>query len=34
MTRLLMLEGDGIGPELIAGTKSVLAAASTRFGLG
>jgi 3-isopropylmalate dehydrogenase len=34
MTRLLMLDGDGIGPELVAATKSVLVAADTCFDLG
>jgi 3-isopropylmalate dehydrogenase len=32
--RLLVLPGDGIGPEIAAATKAVLLAASDRFGLG
>ncbi len=31
---LLILEGDGIGPEIAAATRLVLNAADTRFGLG
>lgn len=31
---LLVLEGDGIGPEICAATRLVLQAADTRFGLG
>jgi len=34
MTRLLLLDGDGIGPELVAATKKVLWAADQRFDLG
>jgi isocitrate/isopropylmalate dehydrogenase len=34
MTRLLLLEGDGIGPEIVAATRRVLEAADARFGLG
>jgi isocitrate/isopropylmalate dehydrogenase len=34
MTHILMLDGDGIGPELVAATRSVLDAANTRFDLG
>ena len=34
MTRLLMLAGDGIGPEMMAATRLVLDAADTRFALG
>lgn len=34
MTTLLMLPGDGIGPEIVAATRAVLAAADTQFGLG
>ena len=33
MTRLLLLDGDGIGPELVAATKTVLQAADSRFQL-
>jgi 3-isopropylmalate dehydrogenase len=33
-TRLLVLEGDGIGPEITAATLDVLRAADARFGLG
>jgi isocitrate/isopropylmalate dehydrogenase len=32
--RLLVLEGDGIGPEICAATVTVLQAADARFGLG
>src|SRR5580693_4671578 len=32
-TRLLVLPGDGIGPEIVAATLDVLAAADRRFGL-
>jgi 3-isopropylmalate dehydrogenase len=32
--RLLVLEGDGIGPEICAATLAVLQAADARFGLG
>ena len=32
--RLLVLPGDGIGPEITAATTAVLNAASARFGLG
>lgn len=34
MTRLLVLPGDGIGPEITAATLEVLRAADARFGLG
>ena len=34
MTRILVLAGDGIGPEITAATMEVLAAADRRFGLG
>ncbi|KUF11138.1 isocitrate/isopropylmalate dehydrogenase family protein [Pseudoponticoccus marisrubri] len=34
MTRLLMLDGDGIGPEIVAATRTVLEAADARHGLG
>lgn len=34
MTQLLMLQGDGIGPELVAATHTVLLAANRRFDLG
>jgi 3-isopropylmalate dehydrogenase len=34
MTHILMLDGDGIGPELVAATRTVLEAANTRFSLG
>jgi hypothetical protein len=34
MTRLLLLDGDAIGPELVAATKTVLEAADRRFQLG
>ncbi len=34
MTRLLVLPGDGIGPEITAATLEVLRAADVRFGLG
>ncbi|HUF87889.1 MAG TPA: isocitrate/isopropylmalate family dehydrogenase [Thermohalobaculum sp.] len=34
MTRLLVLPGDGIGPEIAAATERVLAAADAAFGLG
>jgi 3-isopropylmalate dehydrogenase len=34
MTTLLVLPGDGIGPEIIAATIEVLAAVDRRFGLG
>jgi len=33
-TRLLVLPGDGIGPEIVAATIEVLMAADRRFGLG
>jgi isocitrate dehydrogenase (NAD+) len=33
MIRLLVIEGDGIGPEICAATVGVLRAADTRFGL-
>jgi 3-isopropylmalate dehydrogenase len=33
-TRLLVLEGDGIGPEIMAATLAVLAAADRRYGPG
>jgi 3-isopropylmalate dehydrogenase len=33
-TRLLVLPGDGIGPEIVAATLEVLAAADRRFALG
>lgn len=33
MTRILVLEGDGIGPEITAATLAVLAAADRRFAL-
>ncbi|MGD9846511.1 MAG: isocitrate/isopropylmalate dehydrogenase family protein [Variibacter sp.] len=33
-TRLLVLEGDGIGPEIMAATLAVLAAADRRYNLG
>ena len=32
--RLLVLEGDGIGPEITAATLAVLRAADAKFGLG
>ena len=31
---LLLLEGDGIGPDIVSATATVLQAANTRFGLG
>jgi isocitrate/isopropylmalate dehydrogenase len=34
MTRILVLPGDGIGPEITAATLKVLKAADRRFGLG
>lgn len=34
MTRLILLPGDGIGPEIVAATRRVLAAADAAFGLG
>ncbi|NNF23284.1 MAG: isocitrate/isopropylmalate dehydrogenase family protein [Rhodobacteraceae bacterium] len=34
MTRLLLLPGDGIGPEIVAATRIVLEAADLRFSLG
>ncbi|WP_370250842.1 isocitrate/isopropylmalate family dehydrogenase, partial [Nioella sp.] len=34
MTRLLLLPGDGIGPEIVAATRTVLEAADHAFGLG
>ena len=34
MTRLLLLPGDGIGPEIVAATRQVLEATDARFGLG
>ncbi|MBT53091.1 MAG: 3-isopropylmalate dehydrogenase [Mameliella sp.] len=34
MTRLLVLEGDGIGPEIVAATCDVLAVLDARFNLG
>ena len=34
MTRLVVMEGDGIGPEISAATLDVLRAADRRFGLG
>jgi isocitrate/isopropylmalate dehydrogenase len=34
MTRLLVIEGDGIGPEICAATVGVLQAADERFRLG
>jgi len=33
-TRILVLEGDGIGPEITAATLAVLRAADAKFGLG
>ena len=33
-TRILVLEGDGIGPEIAAATLAVLRAADAKFGLG
>ena len=33
MTHLLIMEGDGIGPEISAATLAVLRAADRRFGL-
>ncbi len=33
MTRLLVLPGDGIGPEITAATLEVLQTANARFGL-
>jgi isocitrate/isopropylmalate dehydrogenase len=33
VTRLLVIEGDGIGPEICAATVAVLGAADSRFGL-
>lgn len=32
-TRLLLLDGDGIGPEIVAATRQVLETANTKFGL-
>jgi len=32
--RILVLEGDGIGPEITAATLEVLRAADAKFGLG
>lgn len=32
--KLLVLPGDGIGPEIVAATRAVLGAADSRFGLG
>ena len=32
--RILVLEGDGIGPEITAATLAVLRAADAKFGLG
>jgi 3-isopropylmalate dehydrogenase len=34
MTTILTLEGDGIGPEIMAATRQVMQAADARFGLG
>lgn len=34
MTRLLLLPGDGIGPEIVLATRDVLSAADQAFGLG
>jgi 3-isopropylmalate dehydrogenase len=34
VTKLVVLEGDGIGPEISAVTVEVLGAADRRFGLG
>ncbi|MDU8945424.1 isocitrate/isopropylmalate dehydrogenase family protein [Ovoidimarina sediminis] len=34
MTRLLLLPGDGIGPEIVAATRQVIEAADRRFALG
>lgn len=34
MTRLLLLPGDGIGPEIVAATRKVLVAVDRTFGLG
>jgi len=34
VTRLLLLPGDGIGPEIVAATREVLEAADARFALG
>ena len=34
MTQLVVMEGDGIGPEISAATIAVLNAADRRFGLG
>jgi 3-isopropylmalate dehydrogenase len=34
VTRLLLLPGDGIGPEIVAATREVLSAADAAFGLG
>lgn len=34
MTQLLLLPGDGIGPEIVAATRTVLKAANERFDLG
>ena len=34
MTRLLILEGDGIGPEIVAATRAVIEAADRAHGLG
>jgi len=31
--KLLLLEGDGIGPEITAATRAVLTAANAQFGL-
>lgn len=32
--RLVIIPGDGIGPEITEATRAVLAAADARFGLG
>ena len=34
MTSILVLEGDGIGPEITAATLAVLKAVDRRYGLG
>ena len=34
MTQLMVLPGDGIGPEIVAAARDVLDAADRRFGLG
>ena len=34
MTRLLIIEGDGIGPEIVGATRAVIEAADRAYGLG